>query len=92
MIRACFYGSVICEDVVSSGTAPPQSMVWVGRLTKFLFVRCPSQSLLCDKRVSPVAVTATSAWAAQLVRPQDSLGCCTTSLSASACPAPVLVA
>ena len=41
-------------------------------------------------RVSPVVVTAASA--AQLVRPQDSLGCSTTFLAASACPAPVLVA
>ena len=43
-------------------------------------------------RVSPVAVTAASAWAARLVRPQDSLDCSTTSLAASACPAPVLMA
>ena len=25
VIRACFYGNVICGDVVSSGTAPSQS-------------------------------------------------------------------
>ena len=43
-------------------------------------------------RVSPVAVTAASAWAAQLVRLQDSLGCSTTSLAASACPPAMLVA
>ena len=43
-------------------------------------------------RVSSAAVTAASAWAAQLVRPQDSLGCSTTSLAASACPPAVLVA
>ena len=43
-------------------------------------------------RVSPVAVSAASAWPVQLVRPQDSSGCSTTSLVASACPAPVLVA
>ena len=43
-------------------------------------------------RVSPVAVTAASEWAVQLVRPQDSLGCSTTPLAASVCPAPVLAA
>ena len=63
----------------------------MGRLTNFLFVRCPSQSLLCV-RSSPVALTAASAWAAQRVSPQDSLGCSPTSLVASACLAPVRVA
>ena len=48
------------------------------------------QSLLCDKG-SSVAVTAAFAWAAQLVSSLDSLGCSTTSLAASACPAPVRV-
>ena len=43
-------------------------------------------------RVSPVAVTAASVWAAQLMRPQVSLGCSITSLVASVCPAPALVA
>ena len=91
VIRACFYGSVFCGGVMPSGTAPSQSSSgWVAS-QNFFFVMCPSQSLLCDKG-SPVAVTAASAWAAQLVSPQDSLGCSTTSLAASACPAPVRVA
>ena len=52
VIRACFYGSVFCGDVVSSGTAPSQSSSgWVAS-RNFLFVRCPSQSLLCDKGFS----------------------------------------
>ena len=37
-----------------------------------------------------MAVPAASAWAAQHVWPQDPLGCSTTFLAASACPAPVL--
>ena len=40
--------------------------------------------------VFSVAVTAASAWTAQHVWPRDPLGCCSTALAASACPAPVL--
>ena len=46
---------------------------------------------MCDEGFS-CSCSAASPWAAQLVRPQDSLGCSTTSLAASACPASVWVA
>ena len=52
VIRECFYGNVFCGDVVSSGTAPSQSSSgWVAS-QDFLSVRCPSQSLLCNKGFS----------------------------------------
>ena len=46
VIRACFYGSIFCGDVVSSGTAPSQSSSGLVASRNFLFVWCSSTESL----------------------------------------------
>ena len=90
VFRVCFSGGVFSVGMWCLAAPHLPSLFLLGRLANFLFARCPSQCLLFDK--SSVALTAASAWAVQLVRQQDSLSCSTTSLVASACPAPVRMA
>ena len=96
----CYLCNVVCNSsvfmvVLSVGmwclAAPHLPSLVLGGSPHKIFCEVPF-AVSCVIRVYPVAVSAASAWTAQLVRPQDSLGCSTTSLVASACPAPVLVA